>query len=171
MRTAEKRIEGRDGEGKPVSVLYRSCTHGARVGLDILIRLAKLLGPGIGALGDAMGLKGAALAAGALPEIPEGELPGNLLERAAKALLATADSQETIRLMMDVLARTQRTSPAGKIQEVAREDIFDEVYCENYGELLAALVFALEVNYGSFFGVGGLIGRIMDRVRAPLTTT
>lgn len=110
--------------------------------LRIAIRLAKLIGPGLGrAVGEA-GVSG----------IMDGKLS---IGDAVQALTDRLDEVATTQLVLDLFAMTHRDRRA-----LDSEAAFNDAFTGRLDEMLAALKFVLEVNFGGFFGaVGAGIGK------------
>jgi hypothetical protein len=123
----------------------------ARRALKISTKLAKIIGPAIGALGDGFNLE--------TGEPVEGQTDS--VSKAVKLLVGQIDDTKIESLILDVLQTTVRIDPQSNTrQEVSTPKIFDEIYAGNFAELAGALVFALEVSVGDFFGKGGISGLI-----------
>ena len=78
------------------------------------------------------------------------------IEKIVGGLVDRLDGDATPKLIHNLLASTTRDG-----QELRQEGVFNEAYTANYGEMIQALRFVLEVNYGSFFdalATGGATG-------------
>ncbi len=109
-------------------------------GRRLLVRLFKVLGPAFGEL-TAGGAKN-------VDEVDSGALARAIQEL---ALRITSDDLEDV---VQELARTTRIRMGDKEPELA--SVMELHFAGRYDELIRWLAFALEVNYGSFFG--GLAG-------------
>lgn len=105
-------------------------------GLRMAVRLFKVVGPGLGK----------ALSAGSLTDLMSKDLGDGSLGDAISALVGNLDADGTPQMILDLLSSTHRDR-----REMTQNE-FNTAYAANYGELIEALKFVLEVNYGGFFG-------------------
>lgn len=105
----------------------------ARRALKLKTRLLKLVAP---SLFSAFGNSGT--------NIMEAKVDSTMLKSAVSALVDRLDADEVEDLVISLLASTRRE---GKELNAAE---FDRVFAGNFGEMYSALVFVLEVNFGSF---------------------
>lgn len=78
------------------------------------------------------------------------------IEKIVGGLVDRLDGDRTPQLIHGLLANTTRDG-----QELQHQSVFNDAYTANYGEMIQALRFVLEVNYGSFFdalATGGATG-------------
>jgi len=116
---------------------YQVTQFAAMTGLRYAVRLVKIIGPGLGkALGGVDSLAG----------LMEADLSDAGIGGMVQALTDNLDADGTPRLILDLLSATHRDN------KEMTETVFNTVYAGNYGELVKALKFVLEVNYGGFFG-------------------
>jgi hypothetical protein len=130
---------------------YKVTQLGASTGLQLLVRLTKVLGPSIGELtktggANILDAKGDAVAG-------------------AIAKLAEHLTYEDLAHTCDVLGEFTEILNGAKAMKLTRE-ARELHFAGNYGELMRWIVFALEVNFGSFFGASGL-GAVLRRDPAP----
>lgn len=124
---------------------YKVSQFGARRGLKVKTKLVKLIAPTIIA---ALGSGGKV----SLDSVVDSEM----LSKAIKSMLDNLDSDYVVNLIFELLVSTYRND----VEIVGQNGIhFDDVYAGNYGELYKAILFVVEVNFGSFFrelGIGSL---------------
>lgn len=121
IKSEEKIIDG---------VNYTVTQFPARRGIKIQTKLAKLLGPTFAALNTGKG---------SILDQDVGNLSG-----AVNALVGRLDEDYVVNFVLELLMCTRREG-----KEIT-EGLFDTVYAGNYKELYKAILFVLEVNYGSF---------------------
>lgn len=149
IETQEREING---------AMYQSTTFTARRALAVGARLMKFIGPSLGKLGGSIKIEDDKIV----------EFDSSVLPEALKLLLDNLDSNKVVTLVLDLLASTTRVDPkTNKREEVWKDKVFDLVYAANFGELMGALRFAVEVSLGSFFGEGG-ISKLLDRASAAV---
>ena len=134
---------------------YHVNQFGAREGGRIGIRLMKMIG---GVVGTAV--EGASLQAGDDGQV-EVDIMSIGMGTVGKMItnLATTVSEADYDYLCDVFTKTSAVS-GGEYSEpmpLAAEGVFDLHFAGEYVELGQWLVFAIEVNFGRFFGEGGLI--------------
>lgn len=117
----------------------------ATKGLSVLTRLVKLLGPAIGG-----GLSGGGLSAMLDTKVDDGFV-GRLVE----ALTGRLDEPVVEKLAKDMVASV-RVSEDGRVSDLSSS--FDRVFAGRMTDLFKLLVEVAGVNYGDFFGGGGLDG-------------
>jgi len=121
----------------------------ARRAVRLKTKLIKLLGPSLGKLADGM------------HEFTEETLDNINVTTIGDAIEKLADrlnENDYVDLIMEIL---QHTRIGGR--EVT-EELFDDVFAGRLDVMYKVVMFTLEVNYGSFFGEGG-IGHLFQRVR------
>ncbi|MFC3227330.1 phage tail assembly chaperone [Marinibaculum pumilum] len=106
----------------------------AMQGLRIAVRLVKLVGPGMAKALDGKGLAGVLDS-----DIGVSDMVGALVDR-----LDEGTTPEFVRQLLSATVRDGR--------DLSDERNFNDAYAANYRELIGALGFVLEVNYGDFFG-------------------
>ncbi len=116
-----------------------------RRGLSILTRLAKIVGPALGALVGTTSAK--------VTMDTEVSVDG-----AVKALMEQLDGDATVAFVMELLCCTRIDG-----SEVT-DKYFDMELAGQYMLVGKVLGFVLEVNYGSFFGQGG-IGNLVEKLQ------
>lgn len=141
IQTKEKTIDGK---------LIAVTQFPARHGFKIKARLAKLLGP-------ALASAAAAVQGGNKGSLLEADVDIAALGAAVSTLVASLDSDSTLDLVMGMLTSTRMDG-----KEVT-DSVFDMEFAGNYATLYKVLAFVVEVNYGDFFGKGG-IGNLVDKV-------
>ncbi len=110
----------------------------AMKGMRIAVRLAKTFGGGIGEA-----------AAGGVESVMDMDIAA-----VVQGITSNLDEEETPKLILELMANTERNGV-----KITKE-VFDKVYAANYGELLKALQFVLEVNFGGFIGALAQAGNI-----------
>lgn len=118
-------------DGAEREVEYEVEQFPAMQGIRISVTLAKTFS---GAIGKSM--TGKSMGSLLDADIDFGSLIAGVLEN--------LDEEKTPNLITDLLAKTKRNGVS-----LTREAI-DKVYAGNYKEMILALVFVLEVNYGGF---------------------
>lgn len=111
----------------------------AREGLKLQFRLIKQLGPVMGTLAS------------------EGDIDASSI---AKALSQKIDEDACFDLVMDLLKSTKY-----KNQDIRGTD-FDIAFAGDYKTLFELLYFIIDLNYGNFFGAGGIGGLFSTREEA-----
>lgn len=111
----------------------------AREGLKLQFRLVKQLGPMMGSIASDLLL--------------DGKIDAVVI---AKALSQRIDEDACFSLVMDLLKNVKF-----KNQDL-REIDFDVVFAGDYKTLYELLYFIIDLNYGNFFGVGG-IGNLLNK--------
>lgn len=130
LECKEKTIDGHE---------YQVTQFPAMHGMKIAVSLAKLLGSGLsGALGS-----------GSAEKILEMDVSA-----IANGIFEKLDEDETPKLVLRLLSNTHRD------RKEMNENNFNTAYAANYGELVKALKFVLEVNYGGFMGALEQAGNI-----------
>lgn len=114
---------------------YEVTQFPAMIGLRKAIKLSKIIGPGIGkAVGDS----------GSIANIMDGEIN---IGDAVASLVDRLDEHSTTAFILELFSMTHRER-----KDLSADANFNEAFTGNYGEMVQALSFILEVNYGSFFG-------------------
>jgi hypothetical protein len=119
-----------------------------RASLRMLAKLGAKLGPAFAALGER--LKGVK----ALKSLSEMEVSA-LGAAVAAALASLSDPEATVDIAMALLERTEAIKDGRKF-DLSTEAAFDELFSAGAGGLplmFKACAFAMEVNYGGFFGM------------------
>ena len=96
--------------------------------MRIAVKLAKTLGKGI-----------AGAATGGVDSVMDMEVSSML-----DGILTNFDENETPKLVAELLSKTSRNGV------FLTTDVIDKVYAQNFGEMISALSFSLEVNFGGF---------------------
>lgn len=122
----------------------------ATEGVRVLSRLLKIVGPAIAK--SAKGIKGGS-------GLLDAEIDGSAIGDAVDALVSGLDEQETLSLIQRMMAGVRKDG-----HEVA--PTFATEFMGDYLTLIKVLAFVVEVNYGSFFGEGGL-GRFKASQKPP----
>ena len=123
---------------------YVSQAFPARKGLRIGVRVGKIVGPALGALGDAAIKDGA-------DKVKDGDLPDGAVTNIVQLLCDNVDDMKVEQLILDILGRTQRINKeSGDREDVGKGSVFDLIYQGNYAEMMQAVGLALEANH--FFG-------------------
>lgn len=119
---------------------------GARRGLKLKTRLVKLIAP------TAVALLGSVEKDQSGNVSLNSEANPELISKAISGLVNNLESDQVVDLVFALLETTTRNGVNVTSQNGSH---FDMVYSANYGELIKALVFVVEVNFGSFFqGLG-----------------
>jgi len=137
IQKKQKTIEGQV-EGAKTDVEYEVEQFPAMTGMRIAVKLAKTFGGGIGQA-----------ASGGMESVMDMDV-----SKVITAIVENLDEDATPKLVADLLARTKRNGVH------LTPDVIDTVYSANFGELLSALKFVLEVNYGGFMGALAQAGNI-----------
>ena len=139
--------------------LYRVTQLPAKKGRALLVRLTKLLGPGLAAAFGDLGRDKASTAEAAIASgIGQGlyELAERLSESEVGSIL------DELAVFTTVVLDAER--------EPRLSDVFDDHFAGRYDEMLLWAGFCLEVNYASFFdgsgGSGGLLRRALTLLQA-----
>lgn len=140
IRTEERRLG---------TTNYKVTQLGASAGMQLLVRLTKVLGPSVGELTKTGG------AANILDA--RGDAVAGAIAELAKNL-----TYEDLAHTCDVLGEFTEVGLEGGKWIRLNRDNRELHFAGNYGELMRWLVFALEVNFGSFFGASGL-GAVMGK--------
>jgi len=131
-KTKQKRIGGR-------GYVYHVTQFGAREGGHVLVRLLKILG---GSVGEA--LQGAT-------DFDMGVV-GKVI-----ANLATTVDEKDLDYLVDTFAKTTSVEIEGKPVPLTAEGVLDVHFAGEYTELSQWLAFAVEANFGDFFGAAGIL--------------
>lgn len=123
---------------------YRLTQLGALEGRTMLVRLVKLLGPGVGSFVGGAGRGALNPASGADSVLAMGA--GEAIHELCARLDATELGQ-----IMDVFA-ANTTVVISREQEPRLSDVFDAHFAGRYDAMLQWLRWCLEVNFASFFG-------------------
>lgn len=144
-------IESKD---KKIDDLNVTVTQfGARRGLKLKVKLLKIFGPALVKMVEGLDL-------GSDKKFTlENDVDLDKLGDGVKLLFERVDEDQTLALVEEILADTKISTPDGKITSEDIAKVFDMVFSGNYLTMYKVVGFALEVNYGSFFGEGG-IGKI-----------
>jgi len=142
---------------------YRVLQLGAKDGRSMLVQLTKLLGPalanGLSGLGESKATEVESAMASAL---------GNALHDLALRL----DDREVAAILDKLALSTELVLGADHVPRL--DKVFDDHFAGKYDELLQWAAFALEVNFGSFFGgssgASGLLGRLSQLMRSASTS-
>lgn len=133
IEPVEKEIDGRTYIVSPLP---------ATKGLAVLTRIIKVVGPSIGEIGD-------------IETVMSSDLTLVL-----KGLSERLDETVVSGVVSDLLSTVQVRAD-GRYTELAR--IIDTEFAGRIGRMLRLLGVCLEVNFGDFFGAGGLQSSIMKR--------
>lgn len=122
----------------------------ARFGFKMQTRLTMIFGPALGTLLSGLEAKtGSAL---------DGEFNLDKLPGALESLFSRMNEDKAMDLVLEILKSTRIDGV-----EVTNQS-FDLVFAGKYHTMYKVLWFVLEVNYGGFFGEGG-IGEALKRLR------
>lgn len=140
---------------------YRVTQLGALEGTTLLVRLVKLLGPGVGSFigGAGRGALNPASGADSVLAVGTGEAIHELCARLDAAELAS---------IIHIFA-VQTVVVVSREQEPRLSDLFDDHFAGRYDAMLAWLRWCLEVNFASFFGAAGETG-LLARIVKGLST-
>lgn len=140
-------------------VRYRVSQLGARHALRLLTTLAKVLGPGLGkGLDSVLQAKGG----GKLAELLEADTSKLQLGPAVEALVDRLD-EPTVEAVVNQLADATVLVLGDKAPQLSA--VFDAHFAGKLGQMFKWLAFALEVQFGDFFGaLGSLAQRGSPRV-------
>jgi hypothetical protein len=127
--------------------VYHVTQFGARHGGRVLVRLLKMIG---GAAGEALK--------------SEGDFDMNVVGNVV-ANLAETVSENDFDYLCDTFAVATEVEINGKSVPLSTEGVFDVHFAGAYIELGQWLLFAVEVNFGSFLGAGGILKRATDGAR------
>lgn len=138
------------------STAFKVTQLGASAGMQLMVRLTKVLGPVLGELAKGGDSNGATN----LMDVRGDALAGALQQ------LATHLTYEDLEYVCETLgAMTEIEMEGGKWVRLNRA-MREIHFAGNYGELFRWLAFALEVNYSSFFGESG-VGAALAKATAP----
>ena len=115
----------------------------ARTGFKMQAKLAKIFGPALGEL--VSGVKGKTGKG-----LTEAEIDLSKFSGAVRTLFEKIDEESALVLIFELLQFTRING------EEVTEEIFDDTFPGKYATLYKILYFVVEVNYGSFFGQGGI---------------
>lgn len=132
--------------------IYTVTPFPARLGLKLKMRLIKLLGPSIAKAVTALDLNEGG-------SVLESELDGDLIGQAIASLTENL-GDDTVDLMLDLLKSTRKNGVE------LNEQVFNLEFAGDYVTLYKVLYFVVEVNYGVFFGKGG-IGELAEKMPMP----
>ena len=132
----------------------------ARRGLKIKTRLVKLIAP------TAVSLMGCVSRDGEGNISLDSEASPELIAKAIGGLVNNMESDTVLDLIFALLETTTRNGVGVTSQNGSH---FDMIYAGNYGELVKALIFVVEVNFASFFQ-GLAIGK-QNQEPAPMIAT
>lgn len=118
--------------------VYHVTQFGAREGGRVLVRLLKMAG---GAIGEAM------QGADDLDLSVAGKVIANLAETVSEA---------DYDYLVDTFAKTSAVDIDGKTIPLHTEGVLDVHFAGSYVELGQWIAFAIEVNFGNFFGAAGI---------------
>lgn len=122
-------------------VEYQVTQFPALYAMRMAARLTKLVGPGLaGALGGKQ----------SLASVMDADID---FGAAISAIVGSIDDTGTPDLIRDLLSSTRRDG-----KDLSSESVFNTEFAGNLSELIPALSFVLEVNFGDFQGALGLIG-------------
>ena len=125
---------------------YRIRPWGARAGIKFSLEMGTVVGGALGALFGRIG------GGKSILDEDAGNLIGSL-ETVPQLILNRGGSEFVIRLLVG----TERQSEINEKLWIDVDDpvLFDDIYAQNYGELLGLLWKVLDVNYGPFSGASG----------------
>lgn len=115
-------------------------------GLQAQIKLIKMLGPALKSLKNIGDIE---------QDLPIGEIVGHLVD--------SLDQVDTMNFIRKLLAYAFINN-----DNIDSDDAFNQYFTQNYLLLYKIVVFVLEVNYGNFFGQGG-IGTMISKIKKPST--
>ena len=128
IETKEREINGHK---------YAVMQFPAMTGLRYAIKLVKMIGPSLAKTADG---------AGSLSSLMDKDLSSMSVSGAVESLTERLDDVGTAQFILDLFQSTHRDGV------ILNQGNFDSAFSANYGEMLKALAFVLEVNYGGFFG-------------------
>lgn len=119
---------------------YRVSPLGAKRGRGMLVRLVKILGPGMGSF------------VGGVGRSPSGTVESALALGVGEAVhdLTARLREDELSAILDEFALTTILVKSAEI-ELRLSDVFDDHFAARYDVMLLWLRFCLEVNFGSFF--------------------
>lgn len=140
---------------------YTLTLHPAEDGFNLLPRLTKILGPSLGTIIGAVNAVGEG-------GLEDAEVDGDALGRAIGTLAAEIIAAGSAALLKEILAHATRVNDDGQEQKVAQN--FGRIYQGNYGELAAAVAWALMENFGPFFQrhLGAALSKLPARFQGAL---
>ena len=141
-----------DNKEKTINnVVYVVTQFPARRALRLKTRLLKLVAPSlVAALGEAKDLN----------SIMGMNLNAKALKEAVAILMDRLEVAEVEDVIISLFASTRRDNKELTIAE------FDTVFAGNFGEMYEALMFVLEVNFGSFLGHNHIGSQKLDQDKA-----
>ncbi len=139
LKTESKVIDG---------IKFNVTQFPGRAGVKLAFRIFKEIGPAFASAAAGIDFKG-----GKLGSV-------DFLQVAAALEKIGIGPDAFCQLLLDILAGT-RVEKDGSVSDITGE-FFDMEFGGNLGIPFRAAVFALEVNYGSFFGVGGIGSMMMN---------
>ncbi len=122
LECKEKTIDGHE---------YQVTQFPAMQGMKIAVALAKLFGAGIGG----------AIGSGSVAQVMNMDVSGIVA-----GIFEKLDEEQTPKLILRLFSSTHRD------RRELNEVNFNDAFAANYGEMIKALKFVLEVNYGGFMG-------------------
>lgn len=121
-----------------------------RHAMRMKVRLAKTLGPAVGAAASGA-------SAGLDTDLADLDVAGIV-----SALVGRLDESDTLSLMQDMLHQSLVDN-----QDASSDAFFDQHFAGNFGELYKGLGFVLEVNFGSFFAAAADLMPTTRQVPSP----
>jgi len=142
-----------DNKEKEIDEMKVSVTQfPARFGFKMQAKLLKIFGPVIGTV-----LSGNDVSTSGL----DSTVSMDKLADAVRILFDVIDEDKALALVLELLQSTRING-----QEV-NEATFDALFPGKYATMYKILGFVLEVNYGSFFGEGGIGKKVAGLVQTP----
>jgi hypothetical protein len=134
----------------------------ARRGLKLKTRLIKLIAPTAFALMGSVGKdKQGNISL-------DSEANPDMVAKAVSGLVNNLESDSVVELIFALLETTRRNGVEVTGQNGSH---FDMIYAANYGELSQALMFVIEVNFGSFFRDLGIGKQSQEPITQEVVTT
>ena len=126
---------------------YKITPFGALEGVELLVQLGSIAGQPAGEGAQGIGLGALLGAGGDMEAVGDTRVNVPLLGKAASGLCLALMQAGATRLLIRILANTERRGDDGIWSKCGAE--FNRIYQANYGELFQAVGWSLQVNYGS----------------------
>lgn len=133
-----------------------------REGFKVKTKLLKLLIPSLGAL------------AGAVPKgssVLDADISGEVVSRAMSAITDQLDEDDFLSFVLRMLQSTRvsvKDASGNRSMVVIRPEVFDIEFAGHFEIVYEILAFVLEVNYGSFFEMGGIGTKIANIAKVQM---
>jgi hypothetical protein len=131
---------------------YQVTQFPAPLGMRMFLKLVRYAGPAVAGI-----LEGSKKVR-SLEEFVDSDID---LKSLLAGLIENIDEEDVTNFICKLFSSTHRNR-----RDLSDENNFIEAFTGNYGEMLSALAFVLEVNFSSFFGQAGDTGSPPEKAKA-----